>query len=66
MGIALSIEEAMEYIGFKPEQKPVMYRLCRLEDFPARKLGRDWRVHKKKFEEWLEVQFKDDSLDYLY
>ena len=49
--VTLLLEEAMAYIGFKPEQRPVMYRLCRLEDFPARKIGRDWRVHKKKLGE---------------
>lgn len=33
-----------------------MYNLCRIESFPAVKLGRNIRIPKKAFKNWLENQ----------
>lgn len=65
MGITVSLEEAMVIIGLTEKQRPFMYQLVRTEGFPATKFGRDWRIHRKKLEQWIESQFNDD-LDYLY
>lgn len=44
-----TIEQAAEYIGVPRCQ---VYNLCKSEGFPAKKIGKQWRIHRKSLEEW--------------
>lgn len=49
--LTLSVPEAAALIGVSPSH---MYELCRVEGFPAIKIGRRILVHAKRLEIWLD------------
>lgn len=45
-----TVEETAEYLK---ETKGTIYVLVRSKDFPAIKIGRQWRILKHELDEWL-------------
>ena len=49
----LSVADICEYMDVSPY---VVTRMLRSEDLPAVKMGREWRVARGDFEDWLNAQ----------
>lgn len=49
--LTLSVSEAAALIGVSQSH---MYELCRIEGFPAIKIGRRILIHAKRMEAWLD------------
>jgi excisionase family DNA binding protein len=49
----LSVADVCEYMDVSPF---VVTRMLRAGDLPAVKMGREWRVSRVDFEEWLNAQ----------
>lgn len=47
-------EEVKDILRLKKKEK--VYELCRSNQFPCFKLGRDWLIDKKEFDKWLKAQ----------
>jgi excisionase family DNA binding protein len=46
----MTVEEAAEYLRFHPS---TVYRLARSGQLPARKVGKQWRLHRESIDRWL-------------
>ena len=55
--ILVTIREISAFLRISP---PVFYRLLG-EGFPARKLGRTWRTHSDRAEEWMKAYLESRS-----
>jgi excisionase family DNA binding protein len=49
----LSVADVCEYMGVSPF---VVTRVLRAGDLPAVKIGREWRISRVDFEDWLNEQ----------
>lgn len=49
----LSVADVCEYMGVSPF---VVTRVLRAGDLPAVKIGREWRISRIDFEDWLNEQ----------
>jgi excisionase family DNA binding protein len=49
----LSVADVCEYMGVSPF---VVTRVLRSGDLPAVKIGREWRIARLDFEDWLNTQ----------
>jgi len=49
----LSVADVCEYMDVSPF---VVTRMLRAGDLPAVKMGREWRISRADFEEWLNAQ----------
>lgn len=49
----LSVADVCEYMGVSPF---VVTRVLRSGDLPAVKIGREWRIARLDFEDWLNAQ----------
>lgn len=49
----LSVADVCEYMDVSPF---VVTRMLRAGDLPAVKMGREWRISRVDFEEWLNAQ----------
>ena len=52
----LTVDETAEYLKVPVSQ---IYMLVKLDDFPAFKVGKHWRIHKNKLDSWIGEQIKD-------
>lgn len=52
----LTVDETADYLKVPVRQ---IYMLVKLDDFPAFKVGKHWRIQKDKLDEWIERQIKD-------
>jgi len=52
----LTVPETAKYLSL-PVSK--VYELVKGKDFPAIKMGKNWRIHKEKLEQWLLIQLKE-------
>ena len=52
----MSIKEAAEYLGIC---EATVRELVRTADFPAMKLGKNWRISRKGLEEWIEEKTRN-------
>lgn len=48
--IVFTVPETAQYLNI-PVSK--IYELVRAKDFPALKLGKSWRIHKERLDQWL-------------
>lgn len=55
----LSVTDICEYMDVSPY---VVTRMLRARELPAVKMGREWRVARGDFEEWLNAQRVTSSL----
>jgi excisionase family DNA binding protein len=56
----LSVADICEYMGVSTF---VVTRVLRSGELPAVKMGREWRVSRVDFEEWLNIQRLSSMLD---
>lgn len=49
-----TVAEVKDILRLKKREK--VYELCRSNQFPCFKLGRDWLIDKKEFDKWLKSQ----------
>jgi len=47
--IYLTIQETAQYLNVPTKQ---IYNLAKLKSFPAKKIGKHWRIHRPKLDEW--------------
>ncbi len=51
----MTIEEAADYLRFHPS---TVYRLARQGAIPAVKVGKQWRIHRKTLDDWVQQQIR--------
>ncbi|MEX1208019.1 MAG: helix-turn-helix domain-containing protein [Acidimicrobiia bacterium] len=56
----LSVADICEYMGVSTF---VVTRVLRSGELPAVKMGREWRISRVDFEEWLNIQRLSSMLD---
>ena len=56
----LNVEEACLFLKLS---KPTLYKHVRTGNIPAVKVGKVWRFHKAKLEDWLIARMEGDSQD---
>lgn len=49
-----TVAEIKDILRLKKKEK--VYELCRSNQFPCFKLGRDWLINKKEFDKWMDAQ----------
>ncbi|MDF2787997.1 MAG: Helix-turn-helix domain [Neobacillus sp.] len=47
--VFLTIDETASYLGLP---KTTIYELTKGKEFPAKKLGKSWRVHRQNLDLW--------------
>lgn len=52
----LTVKETAVYLKLHSD---TIYTLVKSKGFPARKIGRDWKIHKERLDKWIEEQFDD-------
>lgn len=50
----MTVKELCEILNIG---KPAAYALCHREDFPAIKIGKSFKIPRKRFYEWLDNQW---------
>ena len=56
----LTVSQAAEYLNL-PVSK--IYELVKAKDFPALKLGKSWRIHKERLDQWLLNKLPEKTID---
>lgn len=56
----LTVSQAAEYLNL-PVSK--IYELVRSKGFPALKLGKHWRIHKERLDQWLHNKLPEETTD---
>ena len=51
----ITFEEAADYLRFHPS---TVYRLARQGAIPAVKVGKQWRIHRKTLDDWVQQQIR--------
>jgi excisionase family DNA binding protein len=54
----LTIPQAAEYLNL-PVSK--VYELVRSKDFPAAKIGKNWRIHRERLDQWFLEKLAEKS-----
>ena len=55
MEILISVNKAANVLGVHPN---TVRSMARQGILPARKFGRQWRIHRERFEKWVDKVYK--------
>lgn len=53
--LLISINQAADVLGVHPN---TVRSMARQGILPARKFGRQWRIHRERFEKWVERSYR--------
>jgi len=59
--LTMTIEEVSDLTGFKLNQ---CYQLMKVEDIPAKKIGKEWKILRSQFPGWFENYMNGSSNDF--
>lgn len=56
MKLTLTLKEAAEELGLSENK---MYEIVHMQDFPAMKIGRNWKISREGLAEWIREKAKE-------